>query len=284
MADFPLPKSPGGANWSTGPRFTPIKITPGPLDYETASTCDMSRSVVSRCATMPSLSFTTYIPGSPSKRSKAQKPEGDNHLLDLPRFPAASPARGTNAPVYSISSKVRCQTIRTPGVGQYREPVHDFGPSNRPKIVGVTSWAAPRVRDLGIDDRFGGDANHKSVEYPSPNAYTLESALSQKDCLPFTGRGKSAMMAAAGRSPGPQFAGSAAAAKDSVMRAPPSLTIGLKQPLCEVRESPSPNTYQARSLYWSGNKRPLGRSITPHGRRHTAVPMSLHKDVQAMQF
>ena len=214
MADFPLPKTPGGTAWGSGPRFRRIKVTPGPLDYETASTVDMSRSMLSTSISVP---------------------------------------------------------VRTPGPGKYRTP-------ERSIVGAATTWSST------TDDRFGGGASDKSVDFPSPNSYTLASALSTQYCPPFCGRGKSAMLAAADRSPGPLVAGSAAEAKDAVLPASPARTIALKEKLPEIRESPGPNTYQARCLYWSGNKRPLGRSSTPHGRRHTAVPMSLHKSVSAAQF
>ena len=268
MADFPLPKTPGGTAWGSGPRFRRIKVTPGPLDYETASTVDMSRSMLSTSISVPTLSFTTYVPTS---KQRSLAPEGDATLLQIPRFPATQPGRLHNAPVYSIASKARSEAVRTPGPGKYRTP-------ERSIVGAATTWSST------TDDRFGGGASDKSVDFPSPNSYTLASALSTQYCPPFCGRGKSAMLAAADRSPGPLVAGSAAEAKDAVLPASPARTIALKEKLPEIRESPGPNTYQARCLYWSGNKRPLGRSSTPHGRRHTAVPMSLHKSVSAAQF
>lgn len=149
-----------------------------------------------------------------------------------------------------------------------------------------------RDKNFGSDDRFGDSGSRAAAYIPHSssygNAFGEMDAVTRTDThaqmsLPFTGR---KFTRTRERSPGPCVDGAGGAAKNQVMHAQPAWSMGLKgrpdtgagaqgRPM-----QPSPMTYNARTLYWTG-KKDLGRSGTTFGRARSAAGLSLHKPVQA---
>ena len=285
MADFPFPKSPGGTAFGTVDRFKSPKTpgsylkpsrSPGPLAYETASTLNFSTSTLSISSSQPSFGFREKfrLPGEAARLKEAGK-DSPLHIPSSIGNTAQPSSRIRSQPAYSMGPKHKSYTsparAHTPSPLDYTLP--------RPRV-----YEERRDTSLGFDDRFGDVGVRSAVRNPGIGDYDPDDKLTRTDtnstiALPFNSRPPPPKHQ--DRSPGPCGSGVGNIAKDEVMPRSPVYSMGLKQSVRGVRGplEPSPQTYQARSLYWT-NKKELGKSGTTTGRARTAAAISLHKDVQ----
>ena len=156
MADIPFPKLPGGTNFGTTERFkTPKSRSPGPVEYETASTLNFSSSMLSISSSQPSFAFSGKydLPGEASRAKDAGK--GDTPLY-LPASIGPQPSK-PSAVSFSMgpkhSSYAKPSRVQTPSPLAYTLP--------RPRL-----YDDRRDRNFGSDDRFGDSGARAAVYIP----------------------------------------------------------------------------------------------------------------------
>ena len=279
MADIPFPKLPGGTNFGTTERFkTPKSRSPGPLEYETASTLNFSSSMLSVSSSQPSFAFSGKyaLPGEAARARDAGK--GDTPLY-LP---------GSIGPQPSSRIRSSASFSMGPKHSSYAKPLRVQTPSPLAYTLPRSRlYEDRRDRSFGSDDRFGDSGARAAVYIPHSTSYG--SAFGEMDAVtrtdtraqmsvPFTGR---SVTRTRERSPGPCADGAGGGAKNQVMHAQPAWSMGLKgRPDTGAGSSgrpmqPSPITYNPRTLYWTG-KKDLGRSGTTFGRARSAIGPSVH--------
>jgi hypothetical protein len=249
MSSFDLPKTPGGAAFGSSKRFVaPQARSPGPCAYSPATTLNFSVSTLSHSASMPAFAIPKFeLPDMSAKNGASPK------QLRLPSAFGETQvsSQKKNGPAYSMGANYR-SAVRTP---EMPSPLAY-------KLSGPPIYEARAERSLGTEDRGVTEMKYYQTAGPGPITSLSESdsltRRNNKISRPLGGRDMWKPTRAFERSPGPHCSGDVMGTYTKLLPEAASCSFGSRQPYRRPL-TPSPTTYDARSLYWNG-KKPLGRS------------------------
>ena len=252
MSSFDLPKTPGGAAFGSSKRFVaPQARSPGPCAYSPATTLNFSVSTLSHSASMPAFAIPKFeLPDMSAKNGASPK------QLRLPSAFGETQvsSQKKNGPAYSMGANYKHvrSAVRTP---EMPSPLAY-------KLPGPPIYEARAERSFGTEDRGVTEMKYYQTAGPGPITSLSESdsltRRNNKISRPLGGRDMWKPTRAFERSPGPHCSGDVMGTYTKLLPEAASCSFGSRQPYRRPL-TPSPTTYDARSLYWNG-KKPLGRS------------------------